>query len=282
MLISHSRPRNIAWALRNAAGALLPFVTSPARLTNGRPGSVTRFVWPTGAYAQIEATWSEPSAIGLFGLIGTSLPAGMIVNLAFRIAGTSDFVVSPAMTQLIRRPMGERVSWVRVAPSLEGFDGMRLRLSNSFDVGFPFVFPGTHVDIGEIWLGQAEEIEADANWSMEYEDPTIGTETDLMQPYSQRGTVRRILTFTPSVREETLHGTPDNFPLIEGLLAKTNRGQQSVAAPRYAGADAYMLPITATFGTLTGKGSWKHVDGPHYEHASLTMREAGIPVALNE
>lgn len=277
MLISHSRPRNIAWALRSSAGALLSFVTSPERLTNGRPGSVTRFVWPAGAYAQLEATWDEPSLIGLVGLVGTTLPPGMELRVAFRIAGASDFVISPAMTRVIRRPMGERVAWMRPAPSVEWFDGMRLRIQNSLDVGFPFVFPGTHVDLGEIWLGEAEEIDADANWSIEYEDPTVGTETDLMQPYSQRGTVRRIVNFTPSVREETMHGTPDDFPLIEGLLAKTNRGKQSVVVPRYQGADAYMLPITATFGTLTGKGSWKHVDGPHYEHATLALREAGIP-----
>lgn len=278
MLISHSRPRNVAWALRNSAGASLSFVTTPAALTNGRPGSVTRLVWPTGTYTQLEATWSEPSPIGLVGLIGTTLPPGMELRIAFRIAGTSDFVVSPAMTRVVQRPMGERVAWMRPAPSAEWFDGMRLRIQNSMDVGFPVVVPGTYVDLGEIWLGDAEEIDADANWSIEYEDPTIGTETDLAQPYSQRGTVRRIVTFTPSVREDTLLHNPDGFPLMERLLAKTNRGQQSVVVPRYEGEDDYLLPITASFGTLAGKGSWKHVDGPHYEHAPLTLREAGIPV----
>lgn len=277
MLISHSRPRNIAWALRSSAGALLSFVSSPERLTNGRPGSVTRLVWPAGTYTQLEATWEEPKSIGLVGLIGTTLPPGMEFRVAFRLAGTSDFDVSPAMTRVIQRPMGERVAWVRRSPAVEWVDGLRIRIQNSMDVGFPFVFPGTFVDLGEIWLGETEEIEVDANWSIEYEDPTVAAETDLMQPYSQRGTVRRIVTFTPSVREEVIHGTPDDFPLMEGLLAKTNRGKQSVVVPRYSGEDAYMLPITATFGTLTGKGSWKHVDGPYYEHALLTLREAGIP-----
>lgn len=282
MLISHSRPRNIAWALRSSAGALLPFVTSPTALTNGRPGSVTRFVWPAGTYTQIEATWSEPSPIGLVGLIGTTLPPGMELRVAFRIAGTSDFVVSPAMTRVTERPMGERVAWMRPAPSLEWFDGMRLRIQNSFDVGFPVVPPGAYVELGELWLGATDEIDAEANWSIEYEDPTSNTETELMQPYSQRGTVRRLLTFTPSVAEQARLNHPSGFPMMERLLARTNRGQQSVVVPCYEYPDDYLLPITATFGTLTGKGAWKHIDGPQYEHAPLTLREAGIPVSLND
>lgn len=280
MLISHSRPRNIAWALRSSAGTSLSFLTSPAALTNGRPGSVTRFVWPAGAYVQLEATWSEPSPIGLVGLIGTTLPPGMELRIAFRDAGTGDFVVSPNMTRVIQRPMGERVAWMRATPSPDWFDGMRLRIQNSLDVGSPVVMPGAHVDLGEIWLGEVQEIDADANWSIEYEDPTLGTETDLMQPYSQRGTVRRVVTFTPSVLEESRVDSPDGFPLIERLLAKTNRGQQSVVAQRYVGDDDYMLPATASFGTLTGRGSWKHIDGPQFEHAPLTLREAGIPSSI--
>lgn len=282
MLISHSRPRNIAWALRNAVGTTLPFLTTPTALTNGRPGSVTRFAWPSGAYAQLEATWADPVPVGLFGLYGTTLPPGMVLQIAYRIAGTTTFTTSPAISRVIERPMGERVAWMRAAPGIDTFDGMRLRISNSLDVGFPVVTPGTAVDIGEIWLGEVTEVDADANWSYDYDDPTTSTETDLMQPYSQRGTARRVVTFALSAgEEESRSDNPAGFPLIERLIARTNRGRQCVVVPRYAGDDEHMLPVTATFGTLT-KGGWKHVDGPNYEHAPMVLREAGIPVIVND
>jgi hypothetical protein len=96
----------------------------------------------------------------------------------------------------------------------------------------------------------------------------------MMQAYSQRGIARRIVTFTPSACKEAIQGTPDNFPLKENPLVQTNRGKQSVIVPRYQGEDAYMRPIATRFGKLEGRGSGKHVDEPHYEHASLTLREA--------
>lgn len=278
MLISHSRPRNIAWALRNAAGTALAFMTTPAALTNGRPGSVTRFVWPSGAYAQLEATWSDAAPIGLFGIYGTTLPPGMRVDVAYRIAGTSVFTASPALTYVIERPMGERVAWVRATPVLEGFDAMRLRIRNSLDVGGAFVAPGTVVELGEIWLGQVDELEVNADWAMDYEDPTASTDTDLMQPYSQRGTVRRVVTFTPTAgEEEPFYENPSRFPRIERLLAVCNRGRQTVVAPRY---DEDFLSVYATFGTMT-RGGLKHVDGPCFEFQQMTLREAAIPVVVN-
>lgn len=278
MLISHSRPRNIAWALRNSSGAALPFLTTPDRLTNGRPGSVTRFACPSGTYVQLEATWAEPSAIGLFGLYGTTLPPGTALQIAYRIAGTSTFTATPETGYVIERPMGERVAWIRTQPGINTFDGIRLRIYTSLSG----VAPGTVVEIGEVWLGQVTEVDADATWGFDYDDPTTTTETDLMQPYNQRGTVRRIVTFTLSAGEkESAADNPEGFPLVERLIAKTNRGRQCVVVPCYAGEDENMLPATATFGTLT-KGGWKHVDGQIYEHSPMVLREAGIPVIVSD
>lgn len=281
MLISHSRPRSITWAIRSNVGPTV-FATAAAALTDGRPGSVTRFLWSatTMGYMQIEATWSAPAFIGLFGLIGTTLPAGMDVQLHFRIAGTASFTASPLLVYVVEQPHGERVAWARVAAGIEGFDGLRVTLRNRMDVGFPVVLAGDAVDIGELWIGETTEMDVRSDYSVVYEDPTVTTDTELAQPYHQRGTVRRVITFTPDVQERGPIGdNPDGVLPVERLIARTNRGRQCVVATHYQGEDEYLLPRTATFGTLT-KGGYRHADGPLFAAETMTLREAPIPISL--
>ena len=293
MLISHSRVKKIAWGI-STNGSGVAFATSPASLTDGRPGSLTRFLWPgsgapSGVWVQIEGTWTSPAVALFFGMLNLSVLQGSLVEVSFRRAftGTWDTPVDPVYVEQLSS--GARVAYSQLPDVGYTYTGVRIKLFAMHPIfGGPALIAGNPVDIGEIWLGVAQDVPILSDWSVADEDPTISRDSELLQPYVRRGTPRRVLTFTPSMRSlDGIYGprlgigTSADEAALEAIKCKLDRGQQVVCVPRHEPGDNALMARSAIFGTASKLGGFRHLRGGWYGPGQYTIKEAPIPVPMS-
>ncbi len=293
MLIAHSRPPDIAFALTDyGSGASGAAWLTDVALATGRPGQVTRGTWcSSGALItrgiQVTASFAAGCVPRFVGLFGTNLPAGLSCTLLARATGAGSFAVSLTNYQqrIVELPSGARlVLFVQPATFTTACDAVALVFLNDV-AGATALAPSAEFELGEIFVGAGDDIEIETDWGLEEIDPTVVDRSESQQPFVQRGTPRTDLTFTPSNRDETeLFGDASALSATDWqeLASKLNRGKLAVFVPRYKDlARAYSpqnLHRTAVLGTMTKHPGLRHLSGPQYGHGEMQVQEAPIPV----
>lgn len=290
MLVSHSRVKSIAWGI-STNGIAVSFATPAAAMNDGRPGSVARFLWPAhaspnDAWVQIEGTWSPARIALFFGLINISMLQGTTVEVSFRRA-TTGLWDTPAGTVYVEAlASGARVAYCSLPDLGRIYSGIRIKLYAFNAVfGSASIFAGTPVDIGEVWLGELQDIPIKNDWSCVPEDPTVSRDSEWLQPWVRRGTPRRVLTFTPEIRHlDGIYGPRQGLgtsvasSALEKIQTRFDRGQQVVCVPRWTPGEYALMARSAIFGTATRLGGYRHLRGGWFDPGTFTIREAPIPV----
>lgn len=156
MLISYSRQDPITWSLLGTGAA---FLTSSARLTNGRPTSATRIQWLSGTQTTssvltLRGTHSgNTQNIRLCGLIGTTLPVGtkVVCKRKFDLSW-----VGPQEQRVVERSDGVRVVWFYFDEDGSSREGFEFEIYNDVN-GFAEIVADSDFEIGEAWGGLASE-----------------------------------------------------------------------------------------------------------------------------
>lgn len=164
MLISYSRP-TITYVDLVGSGA--SFLTSSARLTNGRPSSATRIQWLSGAqttssHLDLRAFWANgaattpgPPAFRLAGLCGLTLPVGtkIVCSLIYDVA----FGYKESTTRVVERSDGTRHAWFTFPADTEPYSyGARFQIFNDV-YGLALIAADSDFEIGELWIGRGSE-----------------------------------------------------------------------------------------------------------------------------
>lgn len=295
MLISSRRPPNVSWSISQSLDDPISFATPATALTDGRPGSVTRFVWPAGdpldVVVAIEGVWPTAQArkIGLIGIFGTNIPSSMVITCQLRLATSGAFVGAQSFRVATELPRGGRVGLHLVNAVGNSIDGMRLRIQ--FPVGGTGtpIAAGSVVEIGELWFGELHEVAHKGKWNVSTEDPSTNTSTsEWMQPTTVRGVPRRVLTWTPAmVDQDGIYnrdpGVGAAVPLdFESLQARIDRGQQAVYIPRHklpsGVASNHLMSRSAILGVCSKIAGFGHTAGKWYVPDVFTVVESPIPV----
>ena len=280
MYYSHSRP-SITWTV--SAGTI---ITDPTRLTNGRPGSVTRFTWPAGAQTTsttmaLEGVFDKACSPGLVGLRNVSLPVGTLVKIQADFGAGYVNIAAPNQSRVFARPNGEKVLWIVLPTGLASASALQFVIYNDVN-GAVSIVASSEFTIGEAWVGPGLDLGIQNNWSFAPDDSTKTTWSRDQQPSTRKGTTRRVLTWTPAmVKELAMFGDPANPSAIdmELLIGKMALDTPVVCVPRTldaAGAYSdYLVNRTAVFGIATKKSLPKHAAGPWYQGNDITLSEAG-------
>lgn len=281
MRYSHSRPALTITA--PAGGAIL---TDPARLTNNRPRAVTQFTWPTGAQTTattmtIRATWSGAISPGVAALLGTSLPAGLPVKVqAFNGSSYVDLAAPSSGTIFQRPPDGKRLFSVVLPGGITATTGLQFVLTNNL-AGSPVMTADQLFTIGELWLGEADEIATGAKWSIAYQDSTKNTWSFDQQPWTRKGVAQRVYQFTPAImKQDAIYGTdsdPTAFDL-DALYATLFNGQPVLCVPRYE-TDSYSARLTnrnTIFGLASQFPGYEHLAGQWFEPQPVKVTESAL------
>lgn len=305
MILSFGRPDDLVATIDTIEGGDAAFVAGDDghHLFDGRPGSVSAFLWSSGEQTieskvalSIATEKGFARGFGLVGLIGTNLPVGTRIRV--RIYGlfidvAEDYVElgSGVVTEL---PHGERVCWMLLNDDAEtkappqNFRASEtpfyfwIEIFNDVD-GSTAIEAGAEIRIGEIWVGTVEDFQNTGDWRIEYADSDVA-DSDAKQPFAKRGVPRRTLTFTPANRGEASIFGSESAPEaldFEKLMAQIDRSAQAVYIPRWHTADGayshYLTCRTAIFGTATKAASAKHLSGPWFGSGEMVVREAPVP-----
>lgn len=290
MLLSHTRVTGIAWSI-STNGAGVSFATSTAQLTDGRPGSVSRFVWPSHAnpdlaWVQMEGTWTAPATTRFIGILNINMFQGTEIQITFRRFGTSTYDAPAGSVYVERLANGVHVAYASLPDLGFSYSGVRIKmLAYNAVFGGASIFVGTPVDIGEIWLGQLQDVPIKNDWSCNWEDSSLTRDSELIQPWAQRGTPRRVLQFTPDLRRlDGVYGARQGLgtdvanAALEKITTRLDRAQQVVCVPRVDASGYALMARSAVFGTAIKLGGYRHVRGDVYDTTPFTVREAPVPV----
>jgi hypothetical protein len=290
MLVSHTRVKGIAWGI-TTNGSGVSFATPASAMDDGRPASVTRFLWPSHgtpdlAYVEIEGTWTTAAPVLYLHILNISMFQGTQINVSFRRAFTTTWDTPTGAVYVERLASGVKVACATVPNGGYAYTGVRVRLNAYNPVfGGASIFAGTPVDIGEIWLGQLEDVPIKNDWAVDDEDPSVTRDSDLLQPWLRRGTPRRVLRFTPHLRNlDGIYGarlglgTDVPNAALDKITTRFNRGQQVVCIPRWTDGDFALMARSAIFGTAIKLGGFRHLRGGWYDPGQFVIREAPIPV----
>lgn len=178
MLISYSRPADIAWSLIGAGTAWLSD-DAGAALINGRPAAVSRLQWLSGAQTTasvliLRGVWGTAFAPRVIGLVGLTLPVGTMIKLAFRRPADAGYtyladVPQQRVTQL---PDGSRCAWFVLAAGLDAVIGVEFRILNNVG-GSASIPAGSVFDIGEAWVGPTFDVCVRRTMQDHVVDPTV-------------------------------------------------------------------------------------------------------------
>ncbi len=161
MLISYSRPSPITWSLTGTGAA---FLTSSARLDNGRPTSATRLQWLSGAQTtasvlSLRGDWGfdEQIIVGAAGLIGLTLPVGLRIVCSLKFAGFWIYRTTEGV--VVERADGVRVAWFTFPVNVLSVPVQGVQFSIYNDVGGVVspVAADSDFEIGEVWAGISSE-----------------------------------------------------------------------------------------------------------------------------
>jgi len=281
MILSHSRPD---LDVTVTAGAIL---SDTARLTNNRPRSVTRFQWPSGAQTTattmgIQTTWAQSFSPRVVGLMNTTLPAGTKVE--FQIYDGAGFVLpsAPNTQRVVQLPNGSRHAWIVLPAGLDSIDRVRPLVYNDVN-GVASIAADSTWDLGEYWVGPAEDFVIKAGHANPREDSTKVNWTRRFQPFIRSGSSRRNFNFTPKLSQQIeTYGDPgDSTALdLDALFSKIDRGQPAVCIERWqdsAGAySPYLVHRTVKFGVITKLPGEKHMAGQYFDFDTGVLAEIAM------
>jgi|GEM_PF-270643 len=268
MLLSYNRPP-ITWTL---VGTGATWLTDASALTNGRPAAAARLQWLTDAQSTasvlvLRGTWANGLAPRLVGLIGLTLPVGILVNLAFRRQSDAGYDYIPASTQqrLVELPDGTRVAWFALADGLDPVIGVEFRLTNDVG-GMVAIAAGQAFEIGEAWIGPTVELPHESDWGRGVTDPTNLRRSKGGQLFGSKSrswrTLRARLSVAPvsEVAGNGLAGGAD-WERVEAALAA---GGRCAVAPRWLEMTPDYLQRETLFCAATQQGEVQHAGGDLY------------------
>lgn len=265
MLISYSRPA-ITWSLLGAGAAWL---TDADALTNGRPSSVSRVQWLSGAQTTasvltLRATLATACAPRVLALLGLTLPVGTLIRLAFRRTADSDYTYLADVPQqrVVQLPDGSRCAWFVLAAGLDEVIGVEFRLVNDV-AGAAAIAASAAIDIGEAWIGPCVEVPHAADWKDIDTDPSVTRRSKGSQPFTAPARGYRSLQVPfalgklSAVRGGALAGGAD----WQTLRAAVRASARVAAVPRFD--TPAEIQRTALFG-VARFDAIAHLAGPNY------------------
>jgi len=246
MLISYSRPDSITWSLVGTGGT---FLTSSARLTNGRPTSATRMTFVSGTQTTssvlaLRGEWGSQAEfiVSLAGIVGTTLPVGLRIVCSFNLGGTWGY--SPTEGVIVERQDGVRVAWFNFPQTIFSvpFRGVQFQIYN--DVG-GVVHPlaaSEVFEIGEVWAGESSEWCIRTTYQSDRIDWSKQKTSINGQPFPTRRRASAIsqLEFTPVIYGSAFGsvGTPSFKSIRAGLLGYQPCVVVPMTAEPFTGASA--------------------------------------------
>lgn len=219
MLISTARPDPITWSLLGTGAA---FLTSSARLTNGRPTSATRIQWLSGTQTTssvltLRGTHNgNEKNIRLCGLIGTTLPEGTKIVCKRRFDLSWD--VGAQEQRVVTRQDGVRVCWFYFEEDGHTRDGFEFEIYNDVN-GFAEIVADSDFEIGEAWGGLVSEWCIRTTYQSDHNDFSKQRLSINGQPFptSRRAAAVSQLEFTPVIYEQAF-GSSSFKTMRTGLL----------------------------------------------------------------
>lgn len=272
MRFGFSQITGVSWDLEDDDGGA-QMETDDIALTDGSPSTVTRFTWrqDAGPYVALQGEFGAVRRVGIVGLLGTNLPVGAALEVRGRRPVDSGYTyelggntLTLTAQQLID---GSVAAWWPLPLDLDPITGIELRLINDVD-GSPWADADTVVDIGQVVLMPAVEIDHERGWRLVDVDPSIITRTIGAQvDTTPRRTYRRLLialvpAYIDQVRRSGLNGT--DLQRIEQAL---NGAARCVAIPRWGGIediDIDELHRTAVYGVAAQRSGIAQIAGDWY------------------
>lgn len=267
MLISYSRPA-ITWSLIGAGAAWLSD-DAGAALTNGRPASVSRLQWLSGAQTTasiltLRGVWGSAFAPRVLALLGLTLPVGTLITLAFRRSADAGYTYQAdiASQRIVQLPDGSRCAWFVLADGLDPVIGVEFRIHNDVN-GAAAIAADSTFDMGEAWVAPTVEIPHASDWKDIDNDPSVTQRSKGSQPFTApvRGFRTLQVPFAiaqlSAVRAGGLAGGADQ----QLLRAATRAGQRVAAVTRFDTPSE--IQRTAVFG-VARFDAIAHLSGPNY------------------
>lgn len=243
MILSYSRPESVSWSLDGAGAA---FLTDEKRMVDGRPSSGTRIQWLSGAQTtssvlRLRGLWPAAQRVGLCGLVGLTLPAGLRVVISLRRAADAGFTYLPTETVIEQRNDGTRSAWAYI-DAQDDVIGVEYAIYNDAGGSSP-VAADSHFDVGEAWAGKAAQWCIRTTYQDDRNDLSTLKRSLSGQPYPVRRRAEGIsqIEVTPVQYEQAFE--PDGLSDIrEQLLAYSACVIVPITAKPYTG-----LPIDPAF-----------------------------------
>lgn len=172
MLLSYDMPTNIVPSLEGTAAWLSD--DQGLALVDGRPGTATRFSWGTEAQTTssetvIDCTWSTAIVPRVVMLLGVSLPVGMKVTVDFQ--QTLSWGYTSTTSAVIAMNNGTNGVVIVLPDSLLAVTGVKVHLVNNVG-GATVMAASDAVDVGELWVGGAQDWEVTRTVQDDLVDPT--------------------------------------------------------------------------------------------------------------
>ena len=191
MLISYSMPPISAVGVTGGSWLTADFGTA---LYDGKPARRARLIWNAGTtvadYMTIPITFSSPSLLRVFALLGTSLPPGVRIPFVTPSGTSYGGTTGEAMTTY--QPDQTTAAWAIGDLDAIADTGCTIRIYNDCN-GTPWAAYGATFDLGEVWMGPAVELAHQADWINDLQDPSELVLTALSQPSSVMRSAYRTL-----------------------------------------------------------------------------------------
>ena len=263
MLISTNRPA-ITWSLPTGG----TWLTDADALTNGRPASVSRLTWLSGAQTTasvltLRGSWGTALVPRVLCLLGLTLPVGTLITLAFRRAADADYtyLADGPSQRVVQLPDGSRCAWFVLAAGLDPVIGVEYRLHNDVDE-VATIAASSIFDIGEAWVGSSNTYCLQHTMQDKVVDPSVRRRSYGSQPFASPRLPYRALTL-------------DFAPIKDAVISNIRTLRGTITQ----GASIAVVPVedylhdTACFGEADSLDLVALPTGKHWS-ATLQMSEA--------
>lgn len=258
MILSYSRPESVSWSLDGAGAA---FLTDEKRITDGRPSSGTRIQWLSGAQTtssvlRLRGLWPAAQRVGLCGLVGLTLPAGLRVVISLRRAADAGFTYLPTETVIEQRNDGTRSAWAYI-DAQDDVIGVEYAIYNDAGGSSP-VAADSIFDVGEAWAGKAANWCIRTNYQDDRKDLSTLKRSLSGQPYPVRRRAEGLsqIEITP-ILYDAMFGAEGVSDVREQLLAYSACVVVPITAKPYTG-----LPIDPIYVQRHAKFGYASSIGP--------------------
>lgn len=274
MIVGHSRPKGVTFSIDGTGAAIL---SPTAELTDGRPDTVTRLQWLSGAQSSVTSIlrlrmdWPIALVPRVVGLFGTSLPDGLYTTVRFRRAsdtiGTYPYA-PPSLNdnqRLQTDPRGLRSRIELLAPGASPVLGCEFAFLNN--VGGVATIPASALHtLGDLAVCAGTDVDIEPGWSIE---PVDAPAQKYSWPY-------RRFTWQPRTSEiGDVFGTTAGD--LETLLARLDNRDHCIFVPRHTHNGVFsgtLLHRLSIFGYAT--------DLPKITHSAGSLFASGQCVVTDE